>query len=62
MNDQPAKPLEPKASAPSFGVYNKTLLRFEGTSHATREDAQAAAKELRDGKRKGHKLEVQEVQ
>jgi hypothetical protein len=48
-----------------FAVYNKTLLRYEGhegvTLHPDKASADAAAKALREGKRKGHKLEVQEA-
>lgn len=49
-----------------FAVYNKTLLRFEAhagvTAHESKTAAEDAAKALRDGKRKGHKLEVQEIE
>lgn len=62
---QPLPEAEDDQDSGKFAVYNKTLLRFEAhegiTAHDSRSGADKAAKALRDGERKGHKLVVQAV-
>lgn len=69
QDNTPAGPIQELAEddqdGGKYAVYNQTLLRFEGhggiTAHDTRAAADKAAKELRNGRRKGHKLVVQSV-
>lgn len=57
----PIAPLTEDDTPTRHAVYNDTLARFDGGPYATKTEAQDAAKELRAGKRKGHKLSVRAV-
>lgn len=56
---QPITPLAEDADT-RHAVWNKTLQRWEGGTFASKSDASAHAKQLREGKRQGHQLVVRQ--